>query len=466
MENKYSLQNRISSIVSSKDLTENKIHYLKLLFDKYISLDDCNLNFYHMQKAKLLFRCGNIENSLKELNLIDKEMESKYYLLFKINIKLNNLKNAKLYLEKYEKVKEDNNINVNISLCLYLINKLNNKTSNIKLNDYYNGSNITDNYIKESLNKFVNLILTDNYIEAIKLLNKIQNYVNINDIPIDFTELLTLVNLILKPEQTKSIDELIKEANELIENNLINEAKIKIDTIKKHYNYYSQKQIVSFLENKLNEKNIYNNLSKKIKNQIEEYKKLGKLNYYFGDYYSSYQYFSAGLYLTSYNEFYYYMAKCLFFMDRQEEAAKMFLKYMKTGYNKKIKCYKYLSKCNYVYNYKEKRKFYNKYLLLKNSLYNKETNLEKYSDYTTDFLNQKETNNKSINEIIEEFDSYSNIDKLKYIKYLYQHNYKAIADKLYNKYNKEFKNDKSVKNEHLSLIKNKKLYINQGKYNC
>ena len=72
----------------------------------------------------------------------------------------------------------------------------------------------------------------------------------------------------------------------------------------------------------------------------------------------------------------------------------------------------------------------------------------------------------NINDILDKFDEEKNIDKLKYIKYLYQNNHQKIADKLLKQYEKEFNKDKNISKQVLQLRKNKLLYINQGKYSC
>lgn len=254
----------------------------------------------------------------------------------------------------------------------------------------------------------------------------------------------------------KDFEKVILKINKLIEKEKFEESYYNIRRLKN--NTKCDQDIIDLLERKLNDsKKIKDLKERNLYDRMLEFKSHGKLNGYYDDYYTAQQYYTAGFYITGYVDFYYYLGVNYFRMGRQGEAVKMFKKYIKNGgYNKLHKAYRYLYRCYRIFNNKEK----NEFLKLSNS-YKRITMFLEDEQFNKVEYNFDEI---SIQDIINEFDSYENIKKLHALKYLYQKGNMQIADRLYKKYKNVFKEDKSVNKEHKKLLTEKTLYINQAKF--
>ena len=258
-----------------------------------------------------------------------------------------------------------------------------------------------------------------------------------------------------------TLEEEINYIKMLIDENILDLAEEKLNNIKQFVNYKSKKIQIDFLNRYLNEKKELNKLKEaNLYDVYEKFKSSGKLNYYFDDYYTAYQYFTAGYYLTGINEFNFYAARCLFFLGKINKSIKLFLKYNEKGYSKLNKSYKFLLKTNY-FNDKQKKQIKKEYYYLKSFICS-EKNVEDNMEIPSQEIFEEREQFDEINTILTQFENYSNLDKLKYIKYLYQKSYKNIADKLLKKYEQQIIKDKNAREKLLELRKNRKLYINQG----
>ncbi len=257
----------------------------------------------------------------------------------------------------------------------------------------------------------------------------------------------------------KDFEKVILKINKLIEKEMFEESYYNIRKLKN--NTKCDQDIFDLPERKLNDSKKLKDLKERnLYDRMLEFKSHGKLNGYYDDYYIAHQYYTAGFYITGYVDFYYYLGVNYFRMNRQGEAVKMFKKYIKNGgYNKIAKTYKYLYRCTRIFDKKERYDYfeqYKSYKKISKFLENEFINTEEEYDFAkTDVQN-----------IINDFDSYSNSKKLRALRYLYQKSFVSIADNLYKQYKNGFKADKTVNKEHSELVKNKTLYINQGKFNC
>lgn len=312
-------------------------------------------------------------------------------------------------------------------------------------------------------------IVKENYRQAKIIIENINKYCALKNIFLNLDEISLLIDkvILIKISNRKNIENEIHEIKSLISDNKLLEAEVKLGNINNFRNYKGKKLQINLLKNFLNEiKEIQRLKESNLYDIYEEYKRLGKLNYYYGDYYNAYQYFMAGYYLTNANIFKFYMARCLLFMGKTKEAMSLFIEYNKKGYSKILKSYKFLM-TNRCFNCKERYKFKKEYYVLKSVIEDDKKNEENHSN--TDVKESfffKDNITDNINDILDKFDEEKNIDKLKYIKYLYQNNHQKIADKLLKQYEKEFNKDKNISKQVLQLRKNKLLYINQGKYSC
>ena len=144
----------------------------------------------------------------------------------------------------------------------------------------------------------------------------------------------------------------------------------------------------------------------------------------------------------------------------------MLLEYNEKGYSKLLKSYRLLTNCKCL-NCKTRRKLKKEYYLSKQVIDpNGDDSKNKFdSDIDENFF-YEENRFDDNDTILNEFEELSNIDKLKYIKKLYQISNQNTADRLLKQYEKEISKDKSANQDLMQLKKNKALYINQGKYKC
>lgn len=265
----------------------------------------------------------------------------------------------------------------------------------------------------------------------------------------------------------KRIEDEIKEIKFLIDNDMLDLAEERLKKVNQFWDYSSKKIQINLLNRYLDEqKELVKLKEENLYDTYEKFKNAGKLNNYYEDYYTAYQYFTAGYYLTKANIFKFYAAKCLFYIGKTEKAAKMLLEYNEKGYSKLLKSYRLLANCKCL-NCKTRRKLKKEYYLSKQVIDpNGDDSKNKFdSDIDENFF-YEENRFDDNDTILNEFEELSNIDKLKYIKKLYQISNQNTADRLLKQYEKEISKDKSVNQDLMQLKKNKALYINQGKYKC
>lgn len=470
------LQYYLNRAINKRNLDDNDYKKIYGLLQRYKSFEDHNNGFYYINMAKLNFLRKDFDAAENNIYFI-KEGENGYisskYLLFKINIAKNNIKKAKLYLLEYQLLKEEKNMPTNISVYYYLIDILNeNKPSNILVNDNINGIKIEEDTFKDLWNLFIKFLLNKDYKSAFLALEECQKYVVEHNIYLDFKELQILLDRIIKKANLKARKvpplDIMKEANKLIEEDNLKEAEILLTSLKSNFEFKKYKKQYSYLLSKYNEKKWLNDiLNSELKDIYEQCKSLGKLNMYYNDFYTAYQYFMAGAYLTDLPYFYYKAGQAMFLYGNEKEAADLFLKYNETGFSKLKNSFSYLSQCRSLFNSKERR-FYKGKLWQINALKrdvkiadsqenvgNVKDNIFEETSYDREDID--------INEILTNFDSYTNLEKIKAIRILYQNGFRKYADNYYKMYSKLLESDKESTKEFKRLALNRKLYINQGK---
>lgn len=265
----------------------------------------------------------------------------------------------------------------------------------------------------------------------------------------------------------KRIEDEIKEIKFLIDNDMLDLAEERLKKVNQFWDYNSKKIQINLLRRYLEEqKELIRLKEENLYDIYEKFKNYGKINYYYSDYYTAYQCFMAGYYLTNANIFKFYAARCLFYMGEIEKAAEMFLEYNEKGYSKLLKSYRLLANCKCL-NCKTRKKLKKEYYRSKQVIDpNRDDSKNKFdSGIDENFFYEENTFDDS-DTILNEFEELSNIDKLKYIKKLYQTSDQDTADRLLKQYEKEISKDKSASQDLMQLKKNKALYINQGKYKC
>lgn len=462
------LRKQITDLIYKKQLNKYEQYKLDYFIDEYKKLDNDETPFIYIALAKHYLSIENIKlanENIKKAEEINPNLASILYLNYRINLKLKNFENAYNYLKMYEeKIKEK--ANIDLSIYYYLFNIILNQGINVTINnkEYINSIKITDSNLKIMLENLKENIVKEKYRIAKEEINKINNYCLNKNIFINLDELSLLIDEILlkKVQNKENIDDIICQIKSLIDDDILNQAKDKLDNIKHIFDYKSRKIQISLLKRYLKEKEEIQRLKEsKLYDVYEEYINLGKLNFYYNDYYTAYQYFTAGYYLTEINEFKFYIARCLLFMGKNEEAINLFIEYNKEGYSKLLRSYRFLINNRHLSS-KDRKKIKKEYYLLM-AILEPEKKINK--DYNDKDIKEnfffEDNITDDINTILNKFDEYSDIDKLKFIKYLYQKSYQKIADKLLKQYEQKFCKDKETNTQMIQLKKNRLLYIKQ-----
>ncbi len=468
------LRKQINNLVYEECLDKYKKNKLNYLIEEYKKIDNDQTPFVYIALAKYYLTFNNIKLALENIKIaesINPDLPSISYLKFRINIRLKDYEGAYKYLKQYEEKNKNNSKFIDLSIYYYLLNKLLNNKGNISFNnmEYINTVVINDSKFKDIWYEFRKSIFSERYSESKQLIIRLNQYCKLNGIFLNFDEIDMLINeMILRKNKIKnkkpSLDEEINCIKNLIDEDILDLAEEKLNNIKHFYDYKSKKIQIELLKRYLNEKKEINQLKESNLYEIyEKFRNDGKINDFYDDYYISYQYFTAGYYLTGINKFNFYAARSLFYLGKEKEAKQLLLEYNKKGYSKLIKSYKLLLKIKC--SSKERKKLKKEYYILK-SIINPEGNLEKQVEFIPQETFSSCEEDIDINTILTQFDNYNNQDKLKYIKYLYQKSYKNIADKLLKKYNNQIISDKKSNQKLLELRKNRTLYINQAKYKC
>lgn len=261
---------------------------------------------------------------------------------------------------------------------------------------------------------------------------------------------------------------LLRNINFLIKNYKFDEAMNEIKRIKNKEFYPKFVKSVDLMERKLNENKTKYKTDGTFDNTYNKFFIGAKYLEYFGEYYESYQCYMAGAYLTNCPLFYYNAAVLLIKFKKYKKACELLEYYLKTGYQyldeslMLIIKYKWLTKKEYKDLIVEQNIIDEIKSLIDidylNKMNNKYINSKLPDDYYT------KISNKQLDDIINEFSTYSALDKILCIKRLFQNSYIDIANNLLKIYKGELTKDESCKNEYMDLINNKQLYINQSKH--
>lgn len=470
------LQYYLKRAINKRNLDDNDFKKIYGLLQRYKTFEDHDKGFYYTNMAKLNFLRNDFdeaENNIYFISENDNGYIASKYLLFKINVAKNNIKKAKHYLIEYQLLKEEKNMPTNVSIYYYLMDILSEKeTSSILVNDNINGAKINDDAFKDLWNLFIKFILNKDYESAFLALQECQNYVVEHNIYLDFKELKILLDKIIKKYNLKikkvSPIDIMKEINRLIDEDNLNEAKILLTSLKSNFEFKKYKKQYSYLMSKYNEKKLVNDIiNSESKYVYEQCRSLGKLNMYYDDYYTAYQYFMAGAYLTDLPYFYYKAGQAMFFYGNEKKAANLFLKYNENGFSKLKRSFSYLSECRSVFNAKQRRAYKGKFSqinALKRSI--KTANNQEVKESIIDNIFEDTNYNREeidVNQILADFNSYTNLEKIKAIRILYQNGFREHGDNYYKKYFKILESDKESTKEFKRLSLNRTLYINQGK---
>ncbi|MDD3453783.1 MAG: hypothetical protein PHN42_05895 [Bacilli bacterium] len=242
---------------------------------------------------------------------------------------------------------------------------------------------------------------------------------------------------------------IIQQINKLIIKNNLKEA---IELLNK-YSTLINKDVINYLNKKIQEKNKINSLSDDKLYVIQEYEKTGKELLNKKQYNAALTYFLKGLNETGCNIFNYYIGKTCFKMKSYNGAIPYLIKYNEEGIEKLFKSNIYLGVIANI-----KRESIDKYLDILHFI----SNIENLN-FKTEMLDK---NAYLTNEITKQFECGNQFDiqKLNEIKQLYlEGNIKKANHYLDIMISKKDKT-KQEKKQIEELIKCKKLYIKKHKY--
>lgn len=462
------LENKIKYFINKRKMSQKDIEICSKIiteYSKYVQTDS-QINKFNIYSAKLLFKADRLDDSKRYLKYVDDTNASKNYLCFKIYLREGSYTSAYENLKLYEKNSKNKNKNINLSIYYYLFSILNgSKRENIILNDYFNTCKMPSDQ-NNLCNVFVDYLLNENYCEALNILNEMQEYVEQNNVPLDFEELRILINKIILKKRLvnnrKNVYELLCEAFSLANNGMYSKSLDKLQEVRNHLNYkkvsYDYKLIKRYIKEKLKIIEIYNSDKSML---YDEIKRMGMLNSYYNDNYIACQYYLYGIYEFNTPEFYYKVGKYYFSIGEQRKAVKYFIEYInKGGFDYLSEVYQYLSKCKAIFNAKQRKKFIEENDRIRNII-------KKLSGKNIKNINKSlivgNYEYDEIKSVIADFNLYPTNKKIEDIRALYENGYIELAETLYNEFNDIISGDGHYQSERRSLECDRLFYINQQK---
>jgi len=461
---------RLRQILSYKHISRKKYEEA---YEILSEIKESHPIAYHNYLGKFLLTQGKIEeaknNFLIELSL-NPQSVSAHYNLYKIGIIEGDYQDAHGNLKFYKENinKEEVNLELPLTMIKFYLN----------INDYDKSEN--DNYQVEKTDTFVitkiedeealtlyNRVISDfnskNFINLKKDLNKLKEAIDENNIKIEVDTLIKITEDITKKtnyEKNKlnrlvDIKEILRNIDILCDKDP-NIAKEKLQTLKETRYLRGYSLQIKYLENKIKEKQLYNNLSDKKKEYYNICIENGRKAYKEGNYEEALVCYKTGAIVTKHPIFNYYIGKIYYKKHKIRQAKEKLLEYERVGGEKLSKTYLYLS---HIYNVmrkkEEKRKAY--------------LNLEKIeTTYNmNNFLKFKASKKQNCIDM-DEFDFFEEETKTNFgreierIKKLYIRGNTKQADKLLTQLEISI-TDKKDKEEIKTLSKNKILYKNKNR---
>lgn len=467
--NKSTTIYKLKKILSYKNLTEkNYEEAYKLL----LSIKDSEPKTYYNYLGKFLLNEEKIEEAknafLTELS-INPQSASGHYNLYKIAVKEENYQSAYDNLKFY---KENMNKEVNLELPLNMIKLyldinyyryFKEEDYQVKSSDTLVVTKIEDQKALEIYNKVIYDFNRKDFITLKEDLIKFNEIINRKNIKIEVNTLIKITEDIIKkinyeknkPSMLVDIKEILRNIDALYYKDLTL-AREKLEMLKESKESKEYSLEIKYLENKIKEKQLYNNLSDKRKEYYNFYVESGRKACREKNYQEALVCYEAGQYATKHPIFNYYIGKIYFYKNRYKEAEEKLLQYIEDGGSKLSKAYLYLS---YIYNamglFKDKIK-----ANLNCSKLNKV--------YTIDSIKSDFELKKQVDDNINEFDFFEDNEKIRFnkelkrIKELYIQGNVKQADKLLTQLEKNTTDNKD-KEKIKTLYRNKTLYKNKSK---
>lgn len=458
---------RLRKILSYKNISKKNYEQAYELLSE---IKDSKPQAYHNYLGKFLLNEGKIEeaknNFLIELS-INPQSVSAHYNLYKISVREDNYQSAYNSLCHYI----ENSNETNIELPFNMIKLYLDKNNNIDLEDKNYQVENSDKFVitkledEEALNIYNKVICDFNQKDFVNLkkdLNKLRKIVNEKNIKIEVDTLIKITEDILKkfnyekhkPNGLVNVKELLRNIDILSDKNSTL-ALEKLELLKE--NKLSKKYIleIKYLENKINEKQLYNNLSDKRKDYYNICIENGRKAYLDENYQEALVCYETGKYVTKHPIFDYYIGKIYYKKHKIKEAKEKLLEYEKVGGEKLAKTYLYLCHVNNIIKAPEEKRKASLNLRKLNSIY--DINFYKTKNY-------KQQKDIIINE--DEFLKENNITEFEKeidrIKKLYMKGNNKQADKLLTQLERNV-TDKKNKEEIKTLSRNKTLYKNKNR---
>ena len=474
----------IKKIIFDKNIGEEKLEKVERILQSNIKYEKGSNNKMEIYLGKLYYikqEYNNAKEMFKKALKKNKNTQSAYIGLYKISVVEKDWEEAYKYLNSYKKINLEKNKYINTDLVESILNKIFYKNNDLKeINtDFYMTIQIKNQRLKSKYKELVNLYILGDYDKCYNTIEECEKIVNEENIHIEFTtlkELLKEIIKISKQEENKKrkslIDKYIKEQNymkaanifetyleqkqnkrikipymmfsKLIELDQIEKVELlltKIDISK------SDKKVFYILKNKLKNKKEYNLLNDKQKKIYQDAIEYGREYYQIGDLQTAYDIYCWGSYVTQQPIFLYYIGKMLYKAGNLDESMFFFNKYIDIGDDKLSKSYHYLAN---IYRCQNRR--------------NKSAKCVYIMEELNIFMGENNYNNR-INQKNHKYDQeifLKQNDLLETIKKLYQTNQISAANQRLKKLEQKKNKTEEEKETLQTLIKNKKLYINQS----
>ena len=467
------LKRQITDLIYEKHLNKYEQYKLNYFIEEYKKLDNDKTPFAYIALAKHYLSIGNInlaEENIKKAESINSNLPSISYLNFRINIRLENYKDAYKHLKEYEeKIKENNSRHMDLSIYYYLLKLILGSKENIEINnlEYINLVKIDDLKFKEIWLEFRKSIISKKYRISKELIQELNKYCQSHNILLNFDELDNILNKIINIEsqktnkkEYKNITELLNEAYNFASEYEFSKALDILQEIRIHFDFKSVSYNYKLIKKYINEQNrmieINNGDDAYIYNEIKESAKINSLH---GDNYIACQYYLYGIYKFDLPEFYFKVGTYYFSMGEQYKASKYFLEYIqKGGFEYLYEVYQYLSQCNSVFNVKTRKLYKDKsvrFRTIAKKISNKKIDINKFEVETYEY--------NEIKPIIVDFNLYRTYKKIQEIRTLYNMGYIELAETLYIEFNCEIAGDEFLQHLRKKLENERLFYIGQSK---
>ena len=355
------LKYNIKCFFSKKELTEKDYCYVKKLLNSIKRID---YKYYLLNMAKLEINSGKYEDAkiyLDSLEDIDPLNISMYYNFFKLDVFNKNFEDAYIRLFKYYEL---SNYQYNVTLPLTMLEMLVDIRLSYPLflkSDYSSNEidkhimvNLDDEEIKNKYNEVADYLYAKDFKNALNSLHVLNRLVKEKNFSIEVDTMIMIVNQLIMENDNNIIKNLYDGEFTNIENVSDDKFQVIIDELASKdaflakdllmkYGYkIKNDDVLNILNNKVNEKIYYDELSDDLKDLYVKCYAEGNELLKSKKFEEAFNKFKEGFDNTGCNNFLYYMGKTLYKAGLYSEAFKYLNNYVIVGGTKLEKACLYL----------------------------------------------------------------------------------------------------------------------------